>query len=612
MKKFITFILCTIFSFSVSYAYDAEVDGIYYNLIKKGKVAEVTSGSYKYSGNIQIPSTIKVDNIEYSVSFITENAFYECSNLKSVKLPSSIKKIGRAAFIRCKQLSKINLENSIEEIGEFAFCECISLKEINIPTSMTKVQMCTFENCKKITSIELHDNIKTISKEGFYGCELVKTLNIPANVEYIGSSAFSMLSCLEKIEVDKRNKYFDSRNNCNAVIRTKDNSLVIGCKNTVIETSITEIDTAAFAGRRGIVSLIIPENIKRIKYEAFMYCEDLENIQLPNTISKLEDYVFGYCTKLDNVVFPSKIKKIPCFILASCTNLKNVTIPTSVKEIDQKAFYKCTSLQNITIPENVTLIHAEAFYGDEALENVYCYAPNPPAIYKNYDPFENAYVNYSTLYVPRSSIEAYKATFPWSNFGTIMTIEQYDEANKVASDAVIAKINAIGKVEYTDACKSKIDDASNAYNALTADQKNLVSNLLTTAKQIYNNLKVAADKIIFDKYKSEIKVIIESLVKENDSDTVKNIIRKAISDIDALEYDLTISIDDNKAKIDSFLISVNETVESQRAEDQKTNGIEEQEYVERHNIYDLNGRKVSGSMLKSGLYIKNEKKVIVK
>ena len=113
-------------------------------------------------------------------------------------------------------------------------------------------------------------------------------------------------------------------------------------------------------------------------------------------------------------------------------------------------------------------------------------------------------------------------------------------------------------------------------------------------------------------YKSEIIAIIESLLKENDSDAVKDIINKATSDINAWEYDAAISLDDNKEKINSFVTSVNEAVENQRAEDQKTNGIDELELAEKVNIYDLNGRKITNSMLKSGLCIKNGKKMVVK
>ena len=193
-------------------------------------------------------------------------------------------------------------------------------------------------------------------------------------------------------------------------------------------------------------------------------------------------------------------------------------------------------------------------------------------------------------------------------------------ADKAVADPVIAKINAIGKVEYTYACKDKIDEANNAYNALTADQKALVTNIdvLTTAKLTYDALKAAADELMayktaFENYKSELRAIIEALGKEDDSDAVKNIINKAISDIDALEYDVIISLDDNKVKVNSLVTSVNEAVENQRAEDQKTTGINELQITnDELPVYDLNGKKITNSMLKSGLYIRNGKKVVVK
>ena len=122
-----------------------------------------------------------------------------------------------------------------------------------------------------------------------------------------------------------------------------------------------------------------------------------------------------------------------------------------------------------------------------------------------------------------------------------------------------------------------------------------------------------AYKTAFENYKSELRAIIEALGKEDDSDAVKNIINKAISDIDALEYDVIISLDDNKVKVNSLVTSVNEAVENQRAEDQKTTGINELQITnDELPVYDLNGKKITNSMLKSGLYIRNGKKVVVK
>ena len=95
-----TLILSVIFSISAS-AYDVEVDGIYYNLVSKAKIAEVTAGDGKYSGSITIPSSIKVNDVDYAVTSIGKSAFYDCSGLTSVTIPNSVTSIGDYAFYEC-------------------------------------------------------------------------------------------------------------------------------------------------------------------------------------------------------------------------------------------------------------------------------------------------------------------------------------------------------------------------------------------------------------------------------------------------------------------------------------------------------------------------------
>ena len=104
MKKYtalmITLILSVFFSIDAS-AYDVKVDGIYYNLIPNGNVAEVTNGANKYEGDITIPSSIKVNDTEYSVTSVGNSAFEDCINLISITIPNSVTSIGGFAFPIC-------------------------------------------------------------------------------------------------------------------------------------------------------------------------------------------------------------------------------------------------------------------------------------------------------------------------------------------------------------------------------------------------------------------------------------------------------------------------------------------------------------------------------
>ena len=117
-------ILSVFFSVSAS-AYDIEVDGIYYNLIKETKTAEVTSYKFsKYSGEIIIPESIPFKDTEISVSGIEEKAFSDCSKLTSVTIPNSVTSIGNSAFSGCSNLTSVTIPNSVTSIGSYAFSGC--------------------------------------------------------------------------------------------------------------------------------------------------------------------------------------------------------------------------------------------------------------------------------------------------------------------------------------------------------------------------------------------------------------------------------------------------------------------------------------------------------
>ena len=140
-----TLILSVFFSISAS-AYDVEVDGIYY-LIPRKNVAIVTRGGWKYSGDITIPSSIKVNDLEYTVKYIEESAFANCSGLTSITIPNSVTSIGNSAFSFCSGLTSITIPNSVTSIGNEAFSGCRSLTSITIPNSVTSIGEAAFHVC---------------------------------------------------------------------------------------------------------------------------------------------------------------------------------------------------------------------------------------------------------------------------------------------------------------------------------------------------------------------------------------------------------------------------------------------------------------------------------
>ncbi|MDD7226759.1 MAG: leucine-rich repeat domain-containing protein, partial [Prevotella sp.] len=162
-------------------------------------------------------------------------------------------------------------------------------------------------------------------------------------------------------------------------------------------------------------------NVTRIEGSAFSDCTGLTSITIPNSVTSIVEWAFSGCTGLTSITIPSSVTSIGEFAFTGCTGLTSITIPNSVTSIGEFAFTGCTGLTSITIPSSVTSIEDDAFSGCKNIENVYCYAETVPST--ETDAFRDAYIEYATLHVPESAINAYKTTEPWSAFGTFKTLE---------------------------------------------------------------------------------------------------------------------------------------------------------------------------------------------
>ena len=126
IKFRLVILLCTLIHSLSSYAYDALIDGIYYNLNNNDYTAEVTRNTNdEYSGSVSIPKEVTNYGRKYSVTSIGDDAFYGCSRLTSVTIPNSVTSIGDDAFYGCSGLTSVTIPNSVTSMGDNAFYGCI-------------------------------------------------------------------------------------------------------------------------------------------------------------------------------------------------------------------------------------------------------------------------------------------------------------------------------------------------------------------------------------------------------------------------------------------------------------------------------------------------------
>ena len=327
----------------------------------------VTSiGNYAFSQCVQLTGINIPDGLtsigEYAFKGCTELRWDQrCSTLKGIKIPNTVTSIGNYAFSGCKCLTSIELSNNIVAIKQGVFEYCKGLTAITIPNSVTRIGEYAFECCTGLSSVNIGNNVKEIGHGAFMDCSGMTSITIPNSVTSIGSKAFYDCDSMTSIVVEEGNSIYDSRDNCNAIIKTASNTLLIGCQNTNIPISVTSIGEDAFYDCSGLTSITIPNSVISIGKSAFFGCSGLTSITIPNNVTSIGEYAFGMCSGVTSITIPNSMTSIEKSTFSSCSSLTSINIPSSVLSIGGYAFDGCTSLTSVTIPNSVNSIGGYAF-----------------------------------------------------------------------------------------------------------------------------------------------------------------------------------------------------------------------------------------------------------
>ena len=367
MKQKLLLALFALLTAPTAWAYDAVINGIYYNF--SGENAEVTyrNKNYKsYSSNVVIPESVTWKSKLYNVTSIGDSAFYDCRNLTSVTIPRSMISIGKYAFgdglfSGCEAL------NSVYITDLSAWCKINFESPISNPFNYASH---LYLNGEEITDLVIPEDVVRISDYAFYNCKGLTSVIISESVTSIGKYAFSSCSGVSSIKVDEENTHFDSRDNSNAIIETSSNTLIAGCQSTVIPHSVVAIGDDAFNGCISLSSITIPNSVTSIGNSAFSGCDLLTDVIIPSSVTSIGRMAFFSCDELTSITIPESVTSIGDFAFYSCRKLASVTIPGSVTCINNSTFYGCRGLTYVTIGNGVTTISDKAFASCRKLTSI--------------------------------------------------------------------------------------------------------------------------------------------------------------------------------------------------------------------------------------------------
>ena len=284
------------------------------------------------------------ENCNAIIETSTNTLILGCNN---TVIPNSVTGIGTHAFYDCDGLTSITIPNSVTSIGEYAFYSCSGLTSVTIPNSVTSIGSSAFSGCSGLTSIEIPNSVTSIGEYAFSSCSGLTSVVIGNGVTSIGNDAFRYCRALTSVVVQEDNPTYDSRDNCNAIIETSTNTLIVGCNNSVIPNSVTSIGAGAFYGCSGLTSVTIPNSVKSIGSWAFFGCSDLTSVTIGNSVTSIGGSAFESCSGLTSVTIPNSVTSIGSYAFYSCSGLTSVTISNSVTSIGDLAFYYCRALTSV-------------------------------------------------------------------------------------------------------------------------------------------------------------------------------------------------------------------------------------------------------------------------
>lgn len=311
----------------------------------------------------------------------------------------------------------------VTEIGLWAFNRGYSLSSVTLPSGLTSIVKSAFNACSSLLSIDIPSGVTSIGEYAFNSCSSLSSITINSTTPpTLGNSAFSSTNnCPIYVPCGTADTYKAAsgwsayanriQENPNACYKAK-LYYTGGTTDTVVCDSSTTLSYDDVKQRSmaysAMTSAEIGDCVTSIDYTAFQDCEMLSSVSISNTVTSIVGASFNNCFALDNVVIPDSVTAIGASSFAYCSGATSISLGNGVQTIGNSAFSNCRSLTSVTIPSSITSIGNMAFEICSSLQSITIEATTPPT-FGNYV-FD--YTNDCPIYVPASSVNAYKTALP--------------------------------------------------------------------------------------------------------------------------------------------------------------------------------------------------------
>ena len=343
-------------------AYDFYADGFYYNITSSVSVSVTHSGPYSsdYSGDVKIPPYVVHDGVVYRVSSIAEGAFYECGQMTSITIPSTVNYIESEAFYYCTGLTMVYIPESVTTIEDWNFYKSDELTTVILPSTIREIGDAVFASCAKLSKVTCKATTPPTTGSGCFASLSSKTLYVPESAVSAYQSEGDWNSWFN-YHIDVMPEYDFSYVNLKFVITGTNTAMCIGPKTEPygswsipdmasyngVNYYITAVGKNAFINCTHLNTMTIGNYVETLEPYAFYLCTGLNTVDLGNVV-RIEDAAFGDCWALTDITIPNTVTVIGDIGFGS-SGLVEVTIPASVHTLSNRPFSNCQSLTTINV-----------------------------------------------------------------------------------------------------------------------------------------------------------------------------------------------------------------------------------------------------------------------
>lgn len=457
-----------------------------------------------YGTEVVIPDVVKNGENEYSVRQLGEELFIRNKEITKVTLPKGLEILGSGVFEYCENLSVVENSECVTTVFNQAFYNCSSLAHVDLP-SCTTIGDASFQYCTNLSSIDGLSNCRSVEKSAFAYCSSLKSIALPScgfirehaffccpnirvslgafcphlennafdatatlivplsaaaaykyspdwygssmytywkeyfnqitfenDIEEISTKALSDKSGIESVigatEVSKVKalKVTGTINSYDIfIIRTKMYDLhyldlsdaeIVACDFPYYEsyhTSDNEVGENMFCNLKNLISLKLPKNVKIIGCYAVRECPNLCEVKFPEKLEEIGPLSFSQCQNLVVSPLPPYLRKIGSEAFRYCRSLRNVSFPLNLQIVGDYAFDYCQSLTKVRFPSSIQSVGQKAFRGCP-IKKVYTYTIEPIKI--SQDAFDTDTYSTAELWMPTQSYSNYYYNTQWGQF----------------------------------------------------------------------------------------------------------------------------------------------------------------------------------------------------